>query len=95
MNEQERKEQVLKLWLKCKKSSDDGRCLLDKIESKKIKGDNDQIFKINEKNKCIFPLLTISLFKYIYIYEYVDKNRNKEEDHIVAKCLLFNKEPTI
>ena len=61
--------------------------------SKKIKGDNDQISKITEKNKCIFPLLTISSFEYIDFYEYVDKNRNKEEDHIVAKCLLLNKEP--
>ncbi len=93
MSERERKEQVQKLWAKCKNK--DGECQLDEIEIK-IHRINDDTSHINEKSKCVFPLLVLSLSKHLDFYDQCKNNSGKKNiDHIIPKKMLFDKEPYI
>ena len=91
-DEKRRKEEVLKLWTKCKGKNSE--CLIDEIEYK-ISGINDDHSKIIEKGKCIFSLLIISLSKYLDFYDQICKNKDVHIDHIIPKKILFNREPNI
>lgn len=93
LNEKERKKEVQKLWAKCKNIN--GECQLDKVEFK-IRDINDKTPQINEKSKCVFPLLILSLSKHLDFYDHCKNHSgNKNIDHIIPKKILFDKEPFI
>lgn len=86
LGEEERKQEVKKMWEKCK---NDNFKALEDIEYK-INGINDHYDRIIEKTKCIYPLLIFANSQNFNFYENIAncKKINFCHDHIIPKILL-------